>query len=169
MLCGFPEADGTAGSLVVRGYDMDIKKRNYWIGVISGAHAQLGVKGGFIQLNHGKQAPLQRLRAGDFIIIYSPRDTYPDGDVLQHFTAIGSIMTGDIYQVEMGPDFKPYRLAVDFIRCHMTPIKPLIHNLAFIKNKVNWGAVFRFGHLKIQAEDFKLIAEAMGAREAIKE
>jgi hypothetical protein len=148
---------------------MEETSKNYWIGVISKAHAQLGVKGGFIQLNHGKKEPLQRLHAGDYIIIYSPRESYPDGSVLQHFTAIGRIMTGDIYQVEMAPDFKPYRLDVGFMKCHETPIKPLIHSLSFIKNKTRWGAAFRFGHLKIPAEDFKIIAEAMGAKEAFKE
>jgi predicted RNA-binding protein len=143
--------------------------KNYWIGVVSRAHTQLGVKGGFIQLNHGKKAPLQRLHAGDHIIIYSPREAYPDGDVLQHFTAIGTVITGDIYQVEMTPDFKPYRVDVRFVKCHESPIKPLIHKLSFIKNKTKWGATFRFGHLKIPVEDFKIIAGAMSAREVIKE
>ena len=137
--------------------------------MISRAHAQLGVKNDFIQLNHGKRAPLQRLHAGDYIIIYSPRDTYPDGNVLQHFIAIGRIMNGDIYQVEMTPDFKPYRLDVKFMKCDETPIKPLIPSLSFIKNKTKWGATFRFGHLKIPAQDFKIIADAMGAKDALKE
>ena len=143
---------------------MEAYSTNYWIGVISKAHTQLGVKGGFIQLNHGKMAPLQRLHAGDYIIIYSPRESYPDGSLLQHFTAIGRIMTGNIYQVEMTPDFKPYRLDVEFMNCHTTPIKPLIHYLSFSKN-----TAFRFGHLKIPAEDFKIIAEAMGSKEALEE
>ena len=80
-------------------YNMKETSKRCWIGVISKAHAQLGVEGGFIQLNHGKKAPLQRLQAEDYIIIYSSRESYPDGAVLQHFTAIGRIMTGDIYQV----------------------------------------------------------------------
>ena len=143
--------------------------KNYWIGVISKAHAQLGVNGGFIQLNHGKKPPLQKMHAGDYIVIYSPRETYPDGGVLQHFTAVGRIMSGDIYQVEMATDFKPYRLDVEFLRCHATPIKPLIQNLSFIRNKTKWGAAFRFGHLKIPAEDFKIIAKAMGAEEVFDE
>jgi hypothetical protein len=158
-----------AGLLYVRVFDMREASKNYWIGVVSKAHTQLGVKGGFIQLNHGKKSPLQRLHVGDYIIIYSPREDYPDGDVLQHFTAIGTIMTGDIYQVEMTPKFKPYRVDVRFIRCHGAPIKPLIHKLTFIKNKTRWGATFRFGQLKIPVEDFKIIAEAMGAKEAIRE
>ncbi len=57
--------------------------RNYWIGVVSRSHVQIGVKGGFIQLNHGKKAPVQRLRAGDGLAMYSPRTEYPDGEPLQ--------------------------------------------------------------------------------------
>ena len=146
---------------------MNQNSRNHWIGVISRAHAHIGVEGGFIQLNHGKKAPLQRLHAGDYILIYSPRDAHPDGDVLQHFTAIGKVITGDIYQAEMTPDFKPYRLDVGFLGCHETPIKPLIPKLSFVKNKARWGAAFRFGQLKIPLDDFKIIAEAMGVKAAI--
>ncbi|MEJ2640144.1 MAG: EVE domain-containing protein [Desulfosarcinaceae bacterium] len=148
---------------------MEERSNHCWIGVVSKAHAEKGVEGGFIQLNHGKRAPLQRMHAGDGIVIYSPRDSYPDGKVLQSFTAIGSIVTGEIYQVEMAADFKPYRLDVGFAECHPTPIKPLIHSLSFIKNKTRWGAAFRFGHLEIPAADFKAIAEAMGAWQTIGE
>lgn len=136
--------------------------RNYWLGVVSRSHVQIGVKGGFIQLGHGKKAPLQKLRAGDGLVMYSPRTEYPDGEPLQSFTAIGTIVSGEIYQVEMAPDFKPYRVDVRFSRCKETPIKPLIERLSFIKSKTHWGAAFRFGQLKIPASDFELIAETMG-------
>jgi len=136
--------------------------RSFWIGVVSRSHVQVGVNGGFIQLNHGKKAPLRRLRAGDGLIMYSPRTSYPDGEVLQSFTAIGVIASGEIYQVEMTPDFKPYRLDVKFYECHETPIKPLIDQLSFIKSKTHWGAAFRFGQLRIPAQDFNLIEKAMG-------
>ena len=43
--------------------------KNYWIGVVSQAHVKIGVEGGFIQLNHGKKAPLQRFRAGDGLVM----------------------------------------------------------------------------------------------------
>lgn len=136
--------------------------RSFWIGVVSRSHVQVGVNGGFIQLNHGKKAPLQRLRAGDGLIMYSPRTSYPDGEVLQSFTAIGVVASGEIYQAEMTADFKPYRLDVKFLKCHETPIKPLIDQLSFIKTKTHWGAAFRFGQLRIPAQDFNLIAKAMG-------
>lgn len=135
---------------------------NYWIGVVSRAHVQLGVQGGFVQLNHGKKAPVSRLRAGDGLAMYSPRTAYPDGEPLQSFTAIGVVSTGEIYQVEMSPDFQPYRVDVKFVRCEEAPIKPLIEKLSFIKNKARWGAAFRFGQIKVSLADFLLIARAMG-------
>jgi hypothetical protein len=138
---------------------------NFWIGVVSKSHVEIGVKGGFVQLNHGKRAPVQRLKAGDRLLMYSPRTSYPDGETLQAFTAAGEVRSGDVYQVEMSPDFKPYRVDVDFVECNETPIKPLIEELSFIRNKTHWGAAFRFGFLKIPAEDFARIAAAMGVAE----
>jgi len=45
-----------------------VSERNHWIGVVSRSHVQVGVSGGFMQLSHGKRAPLQKLRAGDDLI-----------------------------------------------------------------------------------------------------
>jgi len=142
---------------------------NFWIGVVSRSHVERGVKGGFIQLNHGKKAPVQRMRQGDGVIIYSPRTEYPDGEPLQRFTAIGSVVTGEIYQVEMSPDFKPYRVDVKFLQCQEAPIKPLIERPSFIKSKTHWGAAFRFGQIKVGEQDFLAIAEAMGCGEAFQQ
>lgn len=137
--------------------------RNCWIGVVSRSHVERGVKGGFIQLNHGKKAPVQRLKAGDGVIMYSPRTAYPDGEPLQAFTAIGTVVTGDVYQVEMTPDFHPYRVDVQFARCAETPIKPLLRELSFVKSQTHWGAAFRFGLFRVHASDFAVIAKRMGA------
>lgn len=135
---------------------------NHWIGVVSRSHIAIGVRGGFMQLNHGKKAPVQRLKAGDCIAVYSPRTAYPDGAPLQAFTAIGRVRTGAAYQVEMSEDFKPYRVDVAFLACQEAPIRPLIDHLSFIQNKQRWGAAFKFGHLKVPADDFARISMAMG-------
>ena len=37
---------------------------NHWIGVVSLEHVQRGLRGGFAQMNHGKEAPLKRMKAG---------------------------------------------------------------------------------------------------------
>ena len=141
---------------------MPTKPRQFWIGVISREHVDLGVEGGFIQLNHGKKAPLQLLRDGDGVAMYSPRTAYPGGELLQSFTAIGVVCSGEVYRVQMAKDFEPYRVDVSFFNAKEAPIKPLIAALSFIKNKTRWGAAFRFGYLRVPAEDFMLIAEAMG-------
>ncbi|TDU13644.1 EVE domain-containing protein [Bacillus subtilis] len=64
---------------------------NYWIGVVSEQHVLKGAAGGFAQLCHGKKAPLAKMKEGDWLIYYSPRDAYPDGKLLRSFTAIGKV------------------------------------------------------------------------------
>ncbi len=133
-----------------------------WIGVVSREHSFRGVKGDFIQLNHGKKAALQRMRANDFLAIYSPRTSYPDGEPLQKFTAIGVVKTGEPYQVRVSRDFEPYRTGVVFLKGTEAPIKPLVEKLSFIRDKTHWGAAFRFGYVRIPSADFEHIAVAMG-------
>ncbi len=135
---------------------------NYWIGVVSLSHVQRGVAGGFIQLNHGKKAPVSRLKAGDWLAMYSPRTSYPDGAPLQAFTALGQVRTGAVYQVQMTPDFNPYRVDVGFVPVQAAPIRPLIAQLSFIKDKTHWGAAFRFGQIRVPEADFEVIAQALG-------
>jgi EVE domain len=137
-------------------------ERNYWIGVVSRDHVALAVAGGYTQLNHGKVGPLERMRAGDGFAFYSPRVAYPDGAPLQAFTAIGRIRDGTVYQVAQGAGFMPFRLAVDYFSAQDAPIKPLLEELSFIRNKTHWGAAFRFGHLRVPESDFTRIAAAMG-------
>jgi len=145
------------------GDDLLTGARRFWIGVASRDHVNVGVKGAFIQLNHGKKAPLRRLKAGDGVIIYSPRATYPDGEPLQAFTAIGTVVTGDVYQVEVTSHFKPHRVDVQFVPSKEAQIKPLVGHLSFIRSKSRWGAAFRFGSVEIPGCDFALIAKEMGA------
>ena len=142
---------------------------NYWIGVVSRSHVLRGVAGGFAQMNHGKQAPLKRMKAGDGLIYYSPRESYPDGVPLQAFTAVGFIRTGEVYAHDMTlegvPGFVPWRIDVVYRQVQETPIKPLIAQLDFIMDKTHWGAVFRYGQLRIGEADFWRIANAMGCGE----
>ena len=112
---------------------------------------------------------MQRLREGDALVLYSPRTAYRDGEPCRPFTAIGVVATGEVYQVEMTEDFKPYRVDVRFLKANETPIKPLIDELSFIESKSHWGAVFRFGQIKIPAEDFRRIAKAMGVQSAFQD
>lgn len=132
-----------------------------WINTISLDHVQRGVAGGFTQANHGKPATLKRLEAGDWLVFYSPKTSYEDSEPLQAFTAIGQVADEDLYQVEMAPDFVPWRRNIAFHTCVETPIKPLINELSFIADKTHWGYKFRFGLFEIPESDFKLIRNAM--------
>lgn len=136
-------------------------KPRYWIGVASKEHVVKGVEQGFCQLCHGKHNPLKRLTPGDWIVYYSPRTAQNGGEVVQAFTAIGQILTGEPYSFDMGGGFTPYRRNVQFITASEAPIKPLLDQLSFIKNKYSWGYVFRFGLLEIPQGDFQHIAAAM--------
>jgi len=134
----------------------------YWIGVASRDHVKTGVTGGFCQLSHGKASPVRRMSPGDWIIYYSPRSGMHGGDVIQAFTAIGRIRDREPYPFAMDSGFVMTRRDVDFIDSQEVPIRPLIDQLHFIRNKQSWGSAFRFGQIEISEHDFQLIADAMG-------
>lgn len=132
---------------------------NYWIGVASKNHVEIGVKGQFCQLNHGKKAPLLRMKPDDWLIYYSPKVTLAGGEPCQTFTAIGQIQSGEAYQVEMAPGFIPFRKNVHYYRCERElPLHAL-------KDFPEWQAKrsqLRFGHFSISKDLFSLIASSMG-------
>jgi hypothetical protein len=136
----------------------------YWINTISKDHVQKGIVGGFTQADHGKNTRLKRLSKGDYLIFYSPKTSLKDGEGLQIFTAIGVIDDDAPYQVEMTPDFHPWRRKVKFLESEAAAIKPLLEHLSFIKDKQRWGYPFRVGLFEIQRADFELIATAMGVK-----
>jgi predicted RNA-binding protein len=133
----------------------------YWINTISRDHVMRGVECGFTQANHGKPTVLKRLKKGDWIIFYSPKTSYDNSEPLQAFTAIGQVKDEELYQFEMTPDFIPWRRNIDFKKCQEVPIKPLINELSFIKDKTHWGFMFRFGMFEIPEIDFKKIQNGM--------
>jgi hypothetical protein len=142
--------------------------RGYWIAVASAEHVRLGRGEGFMQVSHGKAAPLKRIKPGDGVIYYSPTTVFGKKDALQSFTAIGTVKDGEPYQVEMklasGKGFKPYRRDVTWAKAKETPIAPLLDELEFTAGKANWGYQLRFGLFSISAKDFRRIAKAIGAK-----
>jgi hypothetical protein len=137
--------------------------RKYWIAVASAEHVRRGRGEGFMQVSHGKAAPLKRIKPGDRVIYYSPALTLGGKDKLQFFTAIGTVKTGEPYLFHMGGGFKPYRRDVDWAKAEEAPIGPLLEKLKFAAGKPNWGYQLRFGLFSISAADFRLIARAMKA------
>ncbi len=132
---------------------------NYWIAVASREHVQLGVKGGFMQVCHGKCGPLQRIKPGDWVIYYSPVEIFGEKTPCRKFTALGQVGDGDPYQFKMSDDFIPWRRDVVFKEIKECLIEPLINELTFIKNKQHWGFPFRRGCFNISFLDFSSIAK----------
>ena len=137
---------------------------NSWLGVVSAEHVARGHQGGFMQVNHGKLAPLRRIKPGDLVAYYSPSAAFGGKDKLQSFTAMGRVKAGEPYEFDMGDGFVPYRRDVEWFEADPAPIHPLLEALEFTRGKRNWGYAFRFGLLTITEADMALIAHAMHAK-----
>lgn len=134
-----------------------------WIAVASAEHVRLGRSQGFIQVSHGKAAPLRRIQPGDQVVFYSPTEAFRGKDRLRAFTAIGIVKEGEPYRAEMSGGFSPFRRDVAWQTAKETPIEPLLEQLEFTSDKRNWGYQLRFGLFEISDIDMSRIARAMGA------
>jgi hypothetical protein len=135
---------------------------NAWLGVVSRDHVLRGVHLGIAQVNHGTRPALARMHEGDWLAYYSPRASYPDGEPLKAFTALGRIADDDLWQADDG-DFHPWRRRVDWdLAARELPIRPLVGELEFTQGP-NWGYALRRGLLPLSAADLERIREGMGA------
>lgn len=134
----------------------------YWIGVASHEHVQRAVEGDFVQVCHGKIGTLKYMSKGDWLIYYSPTYQFGREDACRCFTAIGTIDQGEPYTFQLSKNFIPWRRNVTFMKAKEVPIKPLLEDLSFIKDKKRWGFPFRRGSFEIVHSDFMLIAKNMG-------
>jgi len=135
----------------------------YWLGVVQREHVLKGVALGIAQTNHGAKAGVARMQPGDGFVYYSPKTSYPDGDALREFTAIGTIDDSEIFQAEDG-DFHPWRRAVSYdLSATAAPIAPVLGVLELTRGNGNWGFQLRRGHLEISRHDFGVIAAQMGS------
>jgi hypothetical protein len=134
----------------------------FWIAVASREHVLKGIAGGFAKVCHGKAGPLKRMKCQDWIVYYSPTETFGGKEPCRRFTAAGRILANDPYQVQMAPGFIPWRRDVHFLPAQEVEIEPLIEGLSFIHDKKRWGFPFRRGCFSIPSSDFQLIASSMG-------
>jgi EVE domain len=137
--------------------------RKNWIAVASADHARRGrdeMKPGFMQVGHGKLAPLKRIQPGDLVTYYSPTVTLSGKEKLQSFVSYGIVEPGEPYAFDMG-SFVPYRRNVRYLKAVETPIEPLLDAFEFVENRTRWGYKFRFGLFSVSDHDMALIAKAM--------
>jgi EVE domain len=132
----------------------------HWLGVVSREHVLLGRERGIVQINHGKRNMLGRMSAGDSLVYYSPRTSYPKGEPLQAFTALGVIADDEVWQADEG-EFKPWRRRVDYEPdATEVPIAELRAELE-LTAAPNWGYQLRRGLIELSDADFALIRAAM--------
>ena len=86
----------------------------------------------------------KRLTEGDRIAFYLPRPH-------QEFSAIGAVLEGGHIELTRGA----------------APIQPLIESLEFVRDKHQWGWVFRRGFFEIGEADFQRIAAALSAESSL--
>ena len=123
----------------------------------------VGVELGIAQTNHGARAGIARMAPGDGFVFYSPKTSYPDGDPLREFTAIGRVAPGEPWQAVDG-EWHPWRRKVDYDgAAHAVPIGPLLDVLDLTRDNRNWGFTMRRGHVEMTEHDFAIIAREMGA------
>lgn len=133
----------------------------YFLICASRDHVLKGVKGGFAQAGHGRKEFISQLSKNDWVVFYSSKDTFENGKPLQKFTALGKVVDEEPYQPGDGADFTPYRRNVKFMQVEETEIRPLLENLAFIRNKKKWGFYLISGFREISEDDFNVIKNAM--------
>lgn len=134
-----------------------------WIGVASRDHVKAAIEGGFAQAGHGKMAPVKRLKRGDYILYYSPREGLNAGEQVQAFTAIGQVEDDEPHRAVQSECFEPFRRKVFYFQAHDAAIRPLLEELNLTRGRSAWGMLFRRGLFKIDEGDFRVIARAMSA------
>ncbi len=134
----------------------------YWVAVASREHVLKGVSEGVAQVCHGKKGPLGRMKAGDWLVYYSPTEQFRGDIPCRRFTAIGKVSPQEPYLYEMSPDFIPWRRDVSFQAASEASILPLLGLLSFTRGIRSWGLPFRRGCFKIPQEDFTVISSSMG-------
>ncbi|MCA3237576.1 MAG: EVE domain-containing protein [Curvibacter sp.] len=143
---------------------MDNSVPTNWIAVASAQHARLRCREpakGFMQVCHGKIAPLKRVAPGDRVAYYAPAMTMGGKDRLQSFVSLGIVQPGQPYACNMGGGFVSYRRDVRYLPAREAPIAPLLDDLDFVEDRSRWGYRFRFGLFKVSDHDMRLIAQAM--------
>jgi hypothetical protein len=133
-----------------------------WVAVASAEHVRRGRDAGFMQVCHGKTAPLRRVHPHDRVAYYSPAIEFRGSDKCQAFTALGIVCDRPPYRPAAEGDFSPSRRDVRWLETHDAPIAPLLDALEFSAGRRNWGYQFRFGLFRISERDMETIANAMG-------
>ena len=130
----------------------------YWIGTVSQEHVLRGVAGGFCQVCHGKAAPLNRMKRGDWLLYYSPKIRLDGNEKLQAFTAFGQILDDRAYPFQMSETFIPFRRNVAYAQI----VRDCPLDIA--RQHGEWkqyASLLRYGHFEISQDFFNRVTNYM--------
>lgn len=133
---------------------------NYWIGVASLDHLERGIQRGMFGIGHGKKAPLDLMKPGDKIVFYLPKKVYaatgPE-NIYQKFCGFATIDEGDVFSEQIGERcmFRKRLTFTDTTR--EVPIREVLDQLSFIKDKTHWGFPFMRGYVQITQKDWEIL------------
>jgi len=132
----------------------------YWIGVVAGDHVKYAVKTGICAFSKGTKTALSKLSEGDRFTFYSPKTGFMEGNPIQSFTALGTVIDPTPFEVTWdGHDIWAAKAA--YAKITPAPVRPLLEPLKFVTNPSKWGMAFRRGQFEITEEDFQLIETAL--------
>jgi hypothetical protein len=135
---------------------------SYWIGVAAANHVAKGVAEGFAMFAHGKHSAAKRVKTGDWVAYYSPREGINEGAEVRQFTAIGRAVAGEPSERLMAPGITGWQRPMQWLAAHPADIYPLLDKFIFVSDRRHWGMYFRKSLFAVDLADFTLIAQAMG-------
>ena len=119
----------------------------------------IAAESGFLQVCHGKAAPLRKTSAGDEVFIYCPRTGMGEGAVLKRVEYRCVIENDTAYQVEQEPGFMPFRKDVRFdTEFQGIPIGD-VRGMELTADP-HWGMLARRGFFELGAHDAALLRRA---------
>lgn len=137
-----------------------------WICVVSREDALVARATDAVRLSATGEQRLRRLRAGDGVLLYSPREQNKTGEKVQRFTAVGVVTGVAPYQRDDDLHGSWFRDVVFDRPTGEVQVRPLLGALSFVRDAEGWGIVFRPGFLSVTQADFDLVRRHMAATTA---
>ena len=136
---------------------------NCWIGVAAGRHVAIAVEQSFVMFSHGRHEAARRVLPGDWVSYYSPREGLNEGAELRAFTAIGVVLDGAPAERQMTASSTGWARRMRWLDARHASIYGILDKFSFVTDRRHWGMYFRKSLFRVDAGDFAVIAEAMGA------
>jgi len=132
----------------------------YWVGVVAGDHVDFAKMHCLCAFSKGTRAAIEKLSEGDRFVFYSPKSGFMEGDPIQCFTALGTVIDATPFETDWaGHQIWAGRAA--YADMAWVSVRPLLEPLSFVTNPAKWGMAFRRGQFEISEDDFDLIETAM--------